>query len=471
MLKTISAAWKVPELKKKLLFTLFIIVLYRIGSVIPVPYVSPDILEQAVGYTGNSLLTYFSVIAGEAFSKATLFALSVSPYITASIVVQLLCVAIPKLQEWQKEGGDIGRRKLDKLTRYITVGLALITAYGYFQYLRSEGAIVFEDAPLFPNNPTLNVWAMGIVIISCYCAGAALIMWLGEKINEHGIGNGISVILFINILSSVPGMVNQFYVRNLHPEQFGYTEDPMALWLFILLAVGVILFFLAAIAFVVHMTGAERRIKINYAKQVKGRKMYGGQSTDLPIKLNMSGVMPIIFAQSIVSIPATIALLAPGTKPGTAGITNFSEWWYSFNNNWFSYTSVPYMIIFFVLIILFGYFYVAISFDTTEIANNLRKNGGLVQGIRPGAPTAKFIKKITNRITLLGSLFLGVVAIVPLIINASMADSLGIVAFGGTSLLIVVGVALETLREIDSQLSTYRRPEAKTVLGRRSGRR
>ena len=470
MFKTISAAWKVPELQKKMLFTLFIIVLYRIGSVIPVPYVDPAILESAVGYTGNSLLTYFSVIAGESFSKATLFALSVSPYITASIVVQLLCVAIPKLQEWQKEGGDLGRRKLDKLTRYITVALALITAFGYFQYLRSQGAVVFEQAPLF-DNAKLNVWAMGIVIVSCYCAGAALIMWLGEKINEHGIGNGISVILFINILSSIPGMINQFYVRNLHPEQFGYSDEPMKTWAFILLAVGVVAFFLAAIAFVVHMTGAERRIRISYAKQVKGRKLYGGQSTDLPIKLNMSGVMPIIFAQSIVSIPATIALLAPGKAPGTDGIDSFAEWWYSFNNNWFSYTSVPYMIIFFVLIILFGYFYVAISFDTTEIANNLRKNGGLVQGIRPGAPTAKFIKKITNRITLLGSLFLGVVAIVPLVINACMSDSLGIVAFGGTSLLIVVGVALETVREIDSQLTTYRRPEAKTVLGRRSGRR
>ncbi len=466
MFKTLRDAWNVADLRKKILFTLFIIVLYRLGSVIPVPYVSPDVTKAAIGYAGNSLLTYFTFIAGESFSNATLFALSISPYITASIVVQLLCVVIPRWQEWQKEDGEEGRRKLDKITRYITVALSLITAFGYFQYLRSNGSVLITENPLIPGNAKLNVWAIGTVMIACYCAGACLIMWLGEKIDNYGIGNGISIILFINILSGIPRMVNTFYIRNLHPSQYSAEladTKPMPMWGFILLAAGVVIFMLAAITFIVHMTEAERRIKISYAKRVQGRKLYGGQDSDLPIKLNMSGVMPIIFAQSIVSIPSTIALLAPGKAPtnyatGNYKIENFKQWWYVFTNKWFSYTSPIYMIIFFVLIIAFAYFYIAISFDPTEIANNLKKNGGFVLGIRPGAPTANFIKNITNRITLLGALFLSLVAIIPLIINATMANSLGIVAFGGTSILILVGVALETVRELEAQLTTYRRP-------------
>ncbi|MBR6921364.1 MAG: preprotein translocase subunit SecY [Clostridia bacterium] len=461
MFKTIRDAWNVPDLRKKILFTLFIIVLYRLGSVIPVPFASPEILQQATAYAGNSLLTYFTFIAGESFSQATLFALSISPYITASIVVQLLCVAIPKWQEWQKEDGEEGRRKLDKITRYITVGLSLITAFGYYQYLKANNAII--NVTLF-SNATLNQWAIAIVMIACYCAGACLIMWLGEKIDNFGIGNGISIILFINILSGIPRMVQTFYVRNLHPESYGLTDaKAMPIWLFIIVAVLIVIFFLAAITFIVHMTEAERRIKVSYAKRVQGRKMYGGQDSDLPIKLNMSGVMPIIFAQSIASIPSTIALIAPGTKPagfdeGTYAIANFKEWWYVFTNKTFSYTSPLYMVIFFALIIAFAYFYITISFDPTEISNNLKKNGGFVLGLRPGAPTANFIKRVTNRITLIGALFLGVVAIIPLIVNATMGNSLGIVAFGGTSILILVGVALETVRELEAQLTTYRRP-------------
>ena len=445
MLKTLRDAWNVPELRKKILFTLFIVVLYRIGSVIPVPYVNPALFSEVAAITDSSLLSYFSIIAGEAFTKATLFALSISPYITASIVMQLLAVAIPALERLSKEGGEEGRRKIDKYTRYVTIGLALITAYGYYKYLKSEGNIV--DVKLF-SNASFNTFFTAFVIISCYCAGAALIMWLGEKINEHGIGNGISIILFINILSSVPQMIYTFYYTN----RVG--EDPMAMHWFVLLSIGVILFFVVAIAFLVYMTNAERRIKITYAKRVQGRKMLGGQSSDLPIKLNMSGVMPIIFAQSIVSIPSTIALIYPGAKDASG----FSGWWYNFTNNWFSYTSWLYAIIFLVLIIAFGYFYIAISFNPIEIANNLKKNGGFVRGIRPGKPTSDYIQKITNRITLLGSLFLAIVAIVPLLVNIFLTGSLGIVAFGGTSLLIVVGVALETTKELEAQLTTYRRP-------------
>lgn len=459
MFKTLRDAWNVPDLRKKILFTLFIIILYRLGSVIPVPFADPAIMQSAVNAAGNSLLTYFTFIAGESFSQATLFALSISPYITASIVVQLLCVAIPKWQEWQKEDGEEGRRKLDKITRYMTVGLSLITAFGYYQYLKSNNAIVSVN--LF-SNATLNKWAVAIVMIACYCAGACLIMWLGEKIDNFGIGNGISIILFINILSGIPRMIQTFYLRNRHPEQMGLTNaKTMPLWLFIIVGALVVIFFLAAITFIVHMTEAERRIKVSYAKRIQGRKMYGGQDSDLPIKLNMSGVMPIIFAQSIVSIPATIALIAPGKAPvydAEGVMTQPGNWWYNFTNNVFSYTSPLYMIVFFILIIAFAYFYIAISFDPTEIANNLKKNGGFVLGLRPGAPTASFIKRVTNRITLLGALFLSLVAIIPLIINATMGNSLGIVAFGGTSILILVGVALETVRELEAQLTTYRRP-------------
>ncbi len=459
MFKTLRDAWNVPDLRKKILFTLFIIILYRLGSVIPVPFADPAIMQSAVNAAGNSLLTYFTFIAGESFSQATLFALSISPYITASIVVQLLCVAIPKWQEWQKEDGEEGRRKLDKITRYMTVGLSLITAFGYYQYLKSNNAIVSVN--LF-SNATLNKWAVAIVMIACYCAGACLIMWLGEKIDNFGIGNGISIILFINILSGIPRMIQTFYLRNRHPEQMGLTNvKTMPLWLFIIVGALVLIFFLAAITFIVHMTEAERRIKVSYAKRIQGRKMYGGQDSDLPIKLNMSGVMPIIFAQSIVSIPATIALIAPGKAPvydAEGVMTQPGNWWYNFTNNVFSYTSPLYMIVFFILIIAFAYFYIAISFDPTEIANNLKKNGGFVLGLRPGAPTASFIKRVTNRITLLGALFLSLVAIIPLIINATMGNSLGIVAFGGTSILILVGVALETVRELEAQLTTYRRP-------------
>ena len=443
MFKTLRDAWNVPDLRKKLIFTLFIIVLYRLGSVIPVPFVSPTVIDSAIGISENSLLTYFSYISGQAFSQATLFALSIHPYITASIVVQLLCVAIPKWQQWQKEDGEEGRRKLDKITRYLTVGLAVITAFGYHQILYNtldnDGKRLVMDVHLFSND-NLNYWATAIIMITCYVAGACLIMWLGERIDNYGIGNGISVILFINILSGIPNMVNTFVGTNLHSMNLG---------LFILLAAGVILFFLAAIFFIVHMTEAERRIKVSYAKRIQGRKMYGGQDSDLPIKLNMSGVMPIIFAQSIASIPATIAMIAPGKE---------GSWWYNFTHSLFASTSPLYMIVFFILIIAFAYFYIAISFDPTEISNNLKKNGGFVLGLRPGAPTANFIKRVTNRITLLGALFLGVVAIIPLIVNATMGNRLGIVAFGGTSILILVGVALETVRELEAQLTTYRRP-------------
>ncbi len=453
MIKTLRDAWNVPELRRKIVFTLFIIVLYRLGSVLPIPFVDQALASQASLYADSSLLSYFNMISGEAFSRATLFALSISPYITASIVMQLLAVAIPALEKLQKEGGEEGRKLIDKITRYVTVGLSLITAIGYYMYLNSEGYLV-KAADVFPGAEGLGKILMPMTIVACYCAGASLIMWLGEKINENGIGNGISVILFINILSSVPGMVEVFYLRNRQPQSFfgdtynAETHKVMDMPWFILLSIGVILFFVIAIAFLVHMTNAERRIKVMYAKRIQGRRMMGGQSSDLPIKLNMTGVMPIIFAQSIVSIPATIVLMT-GNKP---------KWLATFANDMFSYTSWLYIIVFLVLIVAFGYFYVAISFNPIEIANNLKKNGGFVRGIRPGKPTSDYIQSITNRVTLLGSFFLIIVAAVPMLANKFLYNSLGIMAFGGTSLLIVVGVALETMHQLEAQLTTYRRP-------------
>lgn len=444
MFKTLRDAWNVPELRRRLIFTLFIIVLYRLGSVLPVPFLNQDVLASADLIADSSILNYFNMISGESFTRATLFALSISPYITSSIVIQLLTVAIPALERWQKDGGDEGRKKLDRLTRYVTIALALITAIGYYMYLKSESAIYSAEDIFAAGAVGFGKILIPVTIVSCYCAGAALIMWLGEKINDNGIGNGISIILFINIISSIPGMAQSLYTTNMQPSE----GEAMKLYWFIPLAVGVVLFFVAAIAFLVHMTNAERRIKITYAKRVQGRRMLGGQTSDLPIKLNMTGVMPIIFAQSIISVPATIALMTGKTPKWVENFSYMGEGWLS----WL------YMILFVVLIIAFGYFYVAISFSPIEISNNLKKNGGFVRGIRPGKPTSDFIGGITNRITLIGSIFLCIVAIIPMLSNKLLSGSLGIVSMGGTSLLIVVGVALETMHELEAQLTTYRRP-------------
>lgn len=445
MFKTLRDAWNVPELRRRLIFTLFIIVLYRLGSVLPVPFLDQSVLESADLIADSSILNYFNMISGESFTRATLFALSISPYITSSIVIQLLTVAIPALERWQKDGGDEGRKKLDRLTRYVTIALALITAIGYYMYLKSESAIYSAEDIFATGAVGFGKILIPVTIVSCYCAGAALIMWLGEKINDNGIGNGISIILFINIISSIPGMAQSLYTTNMQPSD---SSEAMKLYWFIPLAIGVVLFFVAAIAFLVHMTNAERRIKITYAKRVQGRRMLGGQTSDLPIKLNMTGVMPIIFAQSIISVPATIALMTGKTPKWVENFSYMGEGWLS----WL------YMILFVVLIVAFGYFYVAISFSPIEISNNLKKNGGFVRGIRPGKPTSDFIGGITNRITLIGSIFLCIVAIIPMLSNKLLSGSLGIVSMGGTSLLIVVGVALETMHELEAQLTTYRRP-------------
>ena len=449
MFQTLKNAWKIPELKNKLLFTLLIIVLYRLGSAIPLPWVNSDTLQSWFSSQGGNVLGWLNVLSGGALSRATLFALSVSPYITASIVVQLLTIAIPKFTDWSKEG-ESGQKKLSLVTRWLTVVLALVTAVGYTLYISNSGMVQTYK----------NTWenvVVKIVLVACYCAGAALIMWLAERINEFGIGNGISIILFANIISRLPAMAESLWKRcftsdvvvaNSTYKSVGLGAKLSGAPLYIvgsllfLLFIAILLFFTVL---VVWFSNSERRIPVQYAKRVVGRKMYGGQSSTLPIKLDMSGVMPIIFASSIVSIPSTIA--------GFGGTRAWATW----INDFLGYTSFPYIAIYLILIVAFAYFYIMISFNPVEVANNLQQNGGAVPGIRPGRPTVAYITKILNRITLLGALFLIVLSGVPMIVNAVWysIDGYGLseLAFSGSSLLIVVGVALETFRELEAQMT------------------
>jgi len=417
--KTFIDAWKIPDLRKRMLFVIFILILYRFGAVIPVPFISSDMLNYMLSFSEGSMFQYLNILSGQAFSRATLFALSITPYINASIIMQLLTVAIPALENLQKSGEE-GRKKITQITRYVTVALGLITSYGYYMYMRNMGVLT-----------NYGVFA-AIVIIACYSAGTALIMWMAEKINENGIGNGISMILFANIVSGMFSVIGGFIDLA--------RRGVWGIILSIIAAIGSVLI----VTFVVFITNSERRLPVQYAKRVVGRRMYGGQSSNLPLKLNMSGVMPIIFANSIVALPSTIAILFPAPKEGT--------FWYGFLE-FFSYRSWFYALLFFVLIILFSFFYTSISFNPVEIANNLKSNGGFIPGIRPGKPTADYITKILNRITLIGAIFLAVIAVLPLIVNLASNFALGAIAFSGSSLLIVVGVVLETAREIEAQMT------------------
>ena len=431
MFQTLKNAWKIQELKNKLLFTLLIVLLYRLGSHIPIPFVNPAAYDpsQASALASNfgGILEYMNVMSGGALSQATLFALSVSPYITASIVIQLLTIAIPALERLSKEGEE-GRKKINALTRYVTVGLALVTSYGYMNLLMSFGV---GEGMYFVTKPN---WFQQIVIVACYCAGASLVMWLAEKINEHGIGNGISMILFISIISRGPAVVQELWNTIT-----GMGTNSWKLILGILLGILYVAVALAVVAFIVLVTNSERKIPIQYAKRVVGRKMYGGQNTNLPIKINMSGVMPVIFAGSIVSIPATLASFIPVDFFKTIA-NNFNQY------SWF------YIVIYLILIIAFSYFYIMISFNPVEVANNIKNNGGAIPGVRTGKPTVDFITKILNRITLIGGIFLCFIAGFPMVLAATFEGFSGLV-FGGTSLLIVIGVALETVRDLEAQIT------------------
>ena len=425
MFATLKNAVKIPELRKKLIYTVAILLIYRFGAIIPVPFIDSSLISLPSG----SIFEYLNILSGDAFSKATLFALSISPYITASIVIQLLCVAIPALERLSKEGEE-GKKKLNTITRFVTVALALLTSIGYYMLMRNSYNCLTADG---------KTWYGVLVIIACYCAGASIIMWLGEKINEHGIGNGISIILFANIVSGGPALISTVI------DTFKTNIDKVAngdylgiLWMFLTLVV--IAAVCAAVVFVVFITDSERKLPIQYAKRVVGRKMYGGQSQNLPIKLNMSGVMPIIFSSSIISLPVTIMQFA--------GVSTDNFWF-----KLFSPTSALYIILFFVMIIAFSYFYIAISFNPQEVSNNIQKNGGFIPGIRPGRPTAEYITKVLNKVTLMGAMFLSIIAVVPMIANAISGNQLAGIAFSGSSLLIVVGVAIETAREIEAQMT------------------
>ena len=445
MFQTLKNAWKIPELKNKILFTLMIVILYRLGSNLPMPWVNPEMFESYFNASGNAL-TWLNMLSGGALAQATLFALSVSPYITASIVIQLLTIAIPKFEEWAKEG-EAGKKKLSAITRVLTVVLALVTAIGYTMFMNAQGMLTFTS------NKDWSGFEKGlayVVLVLAYCAGASVIMWLAEKINEKGIGNGISIILFANIIARLPAMAGSIWSRCFTRWNI-FVEKEVENWKAIQIPAGIVclLLFLAILLFaviaVIWFSNSERRIPVQYAKRVVGRKMYGGQSTTLPLKLDMAGVMPVIFASSIASILPTIAGFIPNSKFG------------QFVNNYLGHTSFPYIAFQIILIIAFAYFYIMISFNPVEVSNNLRNNGGAIPGIRPGKPTVDYIKKILNRITLLGAIFLCGLSGIPMIVNAIWyaIDGVGIsdLAFSGTSLLIVVGVALETFRELEAQMT------------------
>ena len=414
---TLRNAWKIPELRKKILFTLVVLLIYRLGNCVPVPYVNVTALTTYFStQLSNTVLGLYNAMSGSAFSQATVFALGIQPYINASIIIELLCIAIPALERLAKDGGEEGKKKIQKITRYTTVGLGLLMGFAYYVMLKNY-SLLSETGFIY-----------GLVIILSFTAGASFLMWMGEQIDEFGIGNGISMILFAGIISRIPTLISNMVTM---------LGDGSLKWYgAILIVIGM----LALMAFIVFITNSERRIPVQYAKRVVGRKMYGGQSTNLPIKVNMSGVLPIIFAQSIASLPATIVAFT-----GTSG-----SFWTWMNKYVFDTKSAVYIVCYFLLIIAFSYFYATVQFNPIEIANNLKKNGGFIPGFRPGKPTSDFILKVINKITLFGALYLAIIAILPIIVGIIIGNSS--LAIGGTSVIIVVGVALDTVKALEAQM-------------------
>ena len=418
MIQTIRKAWGVPELRKKIVFTLLILLIFRIGNAIPVPYINTTLLGNYLDSMSGTVLGLYNVMSGGAFAEATVFALGVQPYINSSIIIQLLTIAIPALERLARDGGEAGKKKIASITRYATVAIALLQGFGYYMICKNYN--ILEQQGIWP----------ALVIIVSFVAGSSFVMWLGEQVNEFGVGNGISIILFAGILSRVPNMVTMgaSYIRT--KGSIGY------LWI-ALLIVGM----LAMVVLIVHVNEAERRIPVQYAKRQVGRKMYGGQASTLPMKVNMSGVLPIIFAQTIASLPATIWAFIGTPEEGTVGRSIY---------NAIDTKSVLYLIVYFLMIIGFSYFYATIQFNPVEISNNLKRNGGFIPGFRPGKPTSDFIAKVLNKVTLFGAIYLGIVAIAPLIVGKAL-DNYSL-AIGGTSVIIVVGVALETVQALESQM-------------------
>ena len=413
MFKTLKNAWSIPELRKKLIFTLLILLLYRVGNVIPVPFIDTHQLSEYFNSVlSNTILGLYNAMSGSAFSQATVLALSIQPYINASIIVQLLTIAIPALERMAKEEGEEGKKKINKITRFATVALGVLMGFGYYSILNS--AALVTEAGFIP----------AVVIIQTFTAGSAAVMWLGEQINEYGIGNGISMILFANIISGLPGTLNVLLSL--------FTAKTW--WQPIVIVLGMI----ALILFIIFINDAERRIPIQYAKRVVGRKIYGGQSTNMPIKVAMSGVMPVIFASSICSLPATICAFGGWTEG-------------NFYKNFLAPNSWPYVVMYGLMIFFFSWFYSTIQYDPVEISNNLKKNGGFIPGFRPGKPTADFIKKVIAKIVVFGAVYLAVVALLP-VVAGNLLAAVQNLAIGGTSVIIVVGVALETVKALEAQM-------------------
>ena len=415
MFSTLANAWKIPELRKKLMFTVFVLLIYRLCSVIPVPYIDAAQLATYFESTlSNTILGLYDAMSGSAFSAATILALGIQPYINASIIIQLLCVAIPALERMSKEEGEVGKKKIERITRYTTVGLGLLLGFAYYTMMRNyetQGLTLITQGGFLP----------AVVIILAFTAGSCFVMWMGEQITEFGIGNGISMILFANIIAGLPGGLSRLL--------------GLKWWMSLIIVVAMALL----VVFIVFINDAERRIQVQYAKRVVGRKMYGGQNTNLPIKVAMSGVMPVIFASSICSIPATICAFI-GVGEG--------NWWY--DNLWSSH-SWAYFITYVLMIFFFSWFYSTIQYDPVEISNNLKKNGGFIPGFRPGKPTADFIKKVINKIVVFGAVYLAIVAGLPILAGNLMTDVQNL-AIGGTSVIIVVGVALETVKALEAQM-------------------
>ena len=411
MFQTLANAWKIEELRKKIIFTLLILLIYRIGNAIPVPFIDTALMAQYFeANLSNTILGFYNTMAGNAFSQASVLALGIQPYINASIIIQLLTIAIPALERMAKEEGEEGKKKIERITRYTTVGLGLLLGFGYYTIVKNSHMLVADASGFLP----------AVVIVLAFTAGSSVVMWMGEQITEFGISNGISMILFANIISGFPDTLMAMFA--------------MKWWVALIVTVIMALLVL----FIVFINDAERRIPVQYAKRVVGRKVYGGQNSNLPIKVAMSGVLPVIFAQSIASLPATIC----------AFTGNMSGWWYE---NVFSNTSWIYTVCYGLLIFFFSWFYSTIQYDPVEIANNMKKNGGFIPGFRPGKPTADFIKKVINKIVVFGAVYLAIVALLP-IIGGNVMPGVKNLAIGGTSVIIVVGVALETVKALEAQM-------------------
>ena len=411
MFQTLANAWKIEELRKKIIFTLFVLLIYRIGNAIPVPFIDTALMAQYFEMNlSNTILGFYNTMAGNAFAQASVLALGIQPYINASIIIQLLTIAIPALERMAKEEGEEGKKKIERITRYSTVVLGMLLGYGYYTIVKSSGMLVADATGFLP----------ALVIVLAFTAGSSVVMWMGEQITEFGISNGISMILFANIISGFPDTLVAMFA--------------MKWWAAVIVTVIMALLVL----FIVFIHDAERRIPVQYAKRVVGRKVYGGQNTNLPIKVAMSGVMPVIFAQSIASLPATVCAFTGKT----------SGWWYE---NLWSNTSWAYAVAYGLLIFFFSWFYSTIQYDPVEISNNMKKNGGFIPGFRPGKPTADFIKKVINKIVVFGAVYLAIVALLP-IIGGNVMPGVRNLAIGGTSVIIVVGVALETVKALEAQM-------------------